>query len=225
MPPRRFSGPLPALALRAFALRARALLLGLASATLCACGVLHPASVPPSVPVLVPVPPPPVAAVPPPAPPDLSTPADRAARQLLAAGERLRALPPADLAAEITRLEAARTGSNPSPDTVLALALALAQQHNPGDLVYARELLEPLAESVTAELAPWRGLARLLAGQIAEQRRLEDQIERLAGQRRDTQRSIQQLTEKLEALKAIERSMISRSAGPGSESGALPRQP
>jgi hypothetical protein len=62
-------------------------------------------------------------------------------------------------------------------------------------------------------MRPWQPLARLLAGAIDEQRRLEDLLDQQAAQRRDTQRAIQQLTEKLEALKAIERSMNTRSTG------------
>jgi hypothetical protein len=47
----------------------------------------------------------------------------------------------------------------------------------------------------------------------------------MTAQRRDTQRAIQQLTEKLEALKAIERSMTGHPSaasppGPGSAPGA-----
>jgi hypothetical protein len=48
---------------------------------------------------------------------------------------------------------------------------------------------------------------------MAEQRRLEDQLEKGAAQRRDQQRTLQQLNEKLEALKAIERSMTARPPG------------
>ena len=55
-------------------------------------------------------------------------------------------------------------------------------------------------------------MARLLAARIAEQHRLDDQMERQTTQLREAQRTIQQLTEKLEALKAIERSMIKRPA-------------
>ena len=57
------------------------------------------------------------------------------------------------------------------------------------------------------EAAAWAPWARLLAGRAAEQRRLEEQFDRLAQQLRDSQRRIDQLSEKLEALKAIERSL------------------
>ena len=50
----------------------------------------------------------------------------------------------ADLANEITRLGAALSPSDSAapPDTVLDLSLALAQQHNAGDLARAAGLLE-----------------------------------------------------------------------------------
>jgi hypothetical protein len=130
---------------------------------------------------------------------------------------------PGDLASEVARLGAALspTDSAAPPDVVLDLSLALAQQHNPGDLARAAGLLEPLTLGPRPDLLPWQTLAQLLAGRIAEQRRLDDLVERQATQLRDTQHTIQQLTEKLEALKAIERSMIKRTGpGTGSEPAA-----
>ncbi len=159
-------------------------------------------------------------------------PADLAARHLLAYDERLRQMSAGEVAAEVNRLGAQVTSTDPpaSADVVLALALALAQQHNPGDLARAATLLEPLVQDASPEPRPWQALARLLAGRIAEERRLEDELERQAAQRRDTQRTILQLTEKLEALKAIERSMTSRPGGAappaaGTEAPAQPRTP
>jgi cell division septum initiation protein DivIVA len=59
----------------------------------------------------------------------------------------------------------------------------------------------------------------------ADQRRLEDQVERQAQQmrdnQRDNQRRVDQLNEKLEALKAIERSIGSRTP-PASAPGEKP---
>jgi len=198
---------MPAEALRSFALSAAALLL---------LGACTTAPAPPAAP---PAPPPaPVAPAPAPViskPLDLALPSDQAARQLLAYDEKLRALAAAELSAEITRLsyELSTTSPLAPPDLILQLSLALAYQHNPGDLARAGTLLEAVTLSDARELLPWQPLAHLLAGAILEQRRLEDQLERQNTQLRDAQRSIQQLTEKLEALKAIERSMIRRPAG------------
>jgi len=197
----------------------RALPAVLAAALLCgACGLFAgpppPPVRPPPAPAPAPAPPPPPVAV---APEDLAAPADKAARRLLAYHEKLRLLSPADLAAEIARMDAilAPGVTTSPPDTLLDLSLALSLQHNPGDLARAASLLEPLAGDAAPELIPWQSIARLLAGRIAEQRRLEEAAEHQASQLRDTQRTMQQLTEKLEALKAIERSMIKRPAGPG----------
>jgi hypothetical protein len=191
----------------------------LLAALLCsACGMLgapppppppRPAPAPPP----LPAPPPPVAV----APADLATAADKATRRLLAYDEHVRSLAPPDLSAEIARLDAtlAPGVTTSPPDILLDLSLALALQHNPGDLARGASLLEPLTQAVTPELKPWQPIAGLLAGWIGEQRRQEEQAERQAAQLRETQRTMQQLTEKLEALKAIERSMIKRPAGPG----------
>jgi hypothetical protein len=187
-------------------------------------------------------PPAPAAAAPEPAPPPPPTPvsspvakpqpdavnaADRAARRLLACHERLRQMSPTDVAAEVNRLSGVVSSADApaTPDDVLALALALVQEHNAGDLARASSLLEPLAQDSSAVPQPWQPLARLLLARISEQRRLEEQLDKMTAQRRDTQRAIQQLTEKLEALKAIERSMTAHPAAaspaaPGSAPGA-----
>jgi len=197
----------------------------LAVAVLCsACSVFE--SAPPPAPPPAPVPVTAVVPAPPPVlpPPDPARPGDLVTRRLLAYHEQLRLMAPAELASEITRLgaELSPTDSASPPDVVLDLSLALAQQHNAGDLARAAGLLEPISQAARPDLLAWQPLARLIADRIAEQRRLDDIVDRQSSQLRDTQRTIQQLTEKLEALKAIERSMIKRSGpGAGGES-ALP---
>ena len=62
---------------------------------------------------------------------------------------------------------------------------------------------------LTELLAP---LVQLLSSQYAELRRQEESIDKLNGQLRDAQRRIEQLNEKLEALKNIERSLSVRPA-------------
>lgn len=180
------------------------------------------------------------AAVPPPAPPvpAASTPAsspspatasasraelaDAAARRLLAYQEQLRQLPAAELGAELARQNAALAASGNGPAAALELSLVLAQTRNPADTQRALALLDPIARTPMPEQQPWQGLARLLLVRLAEQRRLEELLERQAGQLRESQRNVQQLNEKLEALKAIERSLNSRPAAPAA-SAAQPR--
>jgi hypothetical protein len=190
----------------------------LASCTLAlaACVPFHnPAPPPPAVPAAAPAP----APAPPPPPPVVviqqPDPADAAARRFLAYHEQIRQMSPNDLASEINRLNGvvSATATAAPADVVLELALALSQQHNGGDVARAVALLEPLTKSSAPELQPWQGLARLLLGRVLEQRRLEDLLEKQNQQRREQQRNLQQLNEKLEALKAIERSMTTRPAG------------
>ena len=97
---------------------------------------------------------------------------------------------------------------------LLEQALLLAQGRSPADTARALALLETLARSPSPEQQPWQPLARLLIARIGEQRRLEDQLERQAAQLRDSQKTVQQLNEKLEALKAIERSLTQRATPP-----------
>lgn len=156
------------------------------------------------------------AALPVPAPPPQT---DSAARDLLAFHDRVRQLPPQDLAPEIARLNEAP----PGPRTTLQLVLLLGQTRNNGDLARALALLEPLLRSTAPEAAPWQPLARFLASRYAEQRRMEEQLERQSQQARENQRKLEQLNEKLEALKAIERSLTTRPPAGGAASAPIPK--
>lgn len=172
-----------------------------------------PAPSPPEVsvvPVYVPAPPPPVAL--PPAP----DPADAAARRLLAFHERLRTMGTPELAREYLRLSEAA-----GPPESLELALLLAQRRANGDLARAVTLLEPLLRDDAA--GPWAAPSRLLHARLAEQRRLEEQVERQGQQLRDQQRRIEQLASQLEALRAIERSLTTRPPAPAVPGAAAPR--
>lgn len=184
--------------------------LGVALASALVCTLAACTSVPP--PVDAPAPPvqatapAPVAvpAAPLPAPPPVPDPtalADAAARRLLAFHERLREGGVAGMAREQARL-----GDTPDqPASTLELALLLAQRQQPGDVARALALLEPLTRATAP--APWQAPARLLHTRLAEQRRLEEQIEKQAAQLREQQRRLEQLAAQLEALKAIERSL------------------
>ena len=97
-----------------------------------------------------------------------------------------------------------------APAATLELALALSQTRNPADTGRALALLDPIAKSPSPEQQPWQGLARLLQMRLGEQRRLEEQLDRQGKELRESQRNVQQLNEKLEALKAIERSLNNR---------------
>ena len=179
-----------------------------------------PAGVSEAVPPAVPAPTEPPASAPaqPPAPPTPPPQTDAALRDLLAFNDRARQLSPQDLAAEMARLN----DEPPGPRSTLQLALLLGQTRSNGDIARALALLEPLLRSTAPEAAPWQPLARLLASRFAEQRRLEEQIERQNQQARDNQRKLEQLNDKLEALKAIERNLTTRPAATGAASVPVP---
>ena len=193
--------------------------LALASALLCAlagCVNLPPAPSavptpePAPAPVLAPVAPPPAPPPAPPSSPDPAALADAAARRLLAFHERLRESGPAEMAREQARL-----GEGPEqPAAALELALLLAQRQQPGDLARALALVEPLTRASAP--APWQAPARLLLARLADQRRLEEQLERQGTQLREQQRRLEQLAAQLEALKAIERSLTNARPTPPS---------
>lgn len=174
---------------------------------------------------------PPAPPPPPPAPPTTVyvptptlEPVDVAARHLLSYQERLTQLSPGDLTQEVARLG----DGSASPQATMDLALALGQTRAPGDLVRAQGLLDQVLRNAAAQ--PWHQFARLLQTRYAEQRRAEEQTERLNQQlrdaQRDNQRKLDQLNEKLEALKAIERSLNNRPppgpASPAPTPGAKP---
>ena len=163
-----------------------------------------------------PPPPPPVVVAPPPVKCDPPLEArDLAARHLLATEDRLSALNTADLTAEASRpLEGA------SLEQQVDQALAMSMTHNPGDLARAQGVLDQVLHNNTPQADPWRSLARLLAYRLGEQKRAEDAVERGAQQlrdaQRDNQRKLDDANAKLEALKAIERSLNTRQAPPAS---------
>ena len=169
--------------------------------------------------------PPPAPAPAPPAPPP---PADTAARRLLAWQDRLRDLGAADIAREAQRLELAvrQPDGAEAAAATLELALLLGQTRHNGDLARALALADSLARNDSAPT--WQALARLLQARLAEQRRLEEQLDRQAQQLRDQQRRLDQLSSQLEALKAIERSLNTRppaqsqAPGPGTATGRNP---
>jgi hypothetical protein len=139
-----------------------------------------------------------------------------AVKFLLAYAERLRTLKPAELATEI----AALGEPGPQPMAQMQLALALMHSHQPVDTARALGLFQRVVAQEQPGALPYKPLARLLAAQLLDQRKLEESVERQSQQLREQQRRIEQLTERLEAMRAIERSLNTR---PGSPSGTRNR--
>ncbi|MGE0096780.1 MAG: hypothetical protein AB7S86_00385 [Hydrogenophaga sp.] len=125
---------------------------------------------------------------------------------LLTYAERVRVLNPADLAAEIVVL------GDPGnvPLRQMQLALALMHTHQPADTARALGLVQRVVGHPGPESVQLKPLARLMAERLAEMRKLEESNERQAQQLRESQRRIEQLSDRLEAMRAIERSLNSR---------------
>lgn len=193
-----------------------------ACSCLCACLAVAAAvtacAAPPAVPqvVQIVVEPPPAPPAPAPAPLPASAPE---AAEVLAYADRVRALAPNDLAQEVARL-----GEPPeAPVQALQQAVALAQTRVPANTARAQSLVQRVLAQTGPQAQALQPLARLLAAQIGQQveaRRLEEQVERQNQQLRDSQRRIDVLNDRLEAVRAIERSLPSRPAASAPANGA-----
>ncbi|WP_295541635.1 hypothetical protein [uncultured Pseudacidovorax sp.] len=122
--------------------------------------------------------------------------------RVLAYADRVRGLQTSDAVAEIARLG----DPGESAPLQMQLALALAQTRNPADLARATALMQRVAASTQADSQPLQALARVLAARYLEQRRVEDDRDRQVAQLKEAQRRIDHLNDRIEALRAIERS-------------------
>jgi hypothetical protein len=138
---------------------------------------------------------------------------------LLTYSERLRQLNANDLAAEI----AVQGEPGNAPLRQMQLALALMQIPQAVDTARALGLVQRVVASASPEATPLKPFARLLVHRLLEQRKLEDNLERQAQQLRENQRRIDQLSERLEAMRAIERSLTTRP--PAAPNGTRPTPP
>ena len=151
------------------------------------------------------------AAVPPPILPAAPPAPDVVARVLIYA-ERVRTMPPAELNQELGRLAA--PGEANLPASLVQLSLVLSQLRQLPELIRGQELLARVLANAGPDAQLLHPLARLLAFRYGEQRRLEDQLEKERQQTREVQRKLDQTNERLEALKAIERSLTTRPPAP-----------
>lgn len=217
--------PVPARLLPAAALALAALLAGCATGT-------GPHAPPPAPAVVVPPPPPAQqpaaddkepedAAQHPPASDAAATPRPPQIKLLLVYSDQVAALQPPALAAEIARLTPRQ---DEATQQQLELALALGQTRLPADTARALGLVQrALAQKDNPPLV--QSFARLLENRYLQQRRLEDQVDRQNQQLRDAQRRNDQLNERLEAMRAIERSLNARPGGPTNGKPAAPPAP
>ena len=131
--------------------------------------------------------------------------ANEAIIHMLAYADRTRRMQATELSQEVIRL-----GDTASPTEQMQLALVLSQLHQLPDLLHAQELLGRVLANAGTEAQALHPLASLLAARLGEQRRLEDLLEKQTQQTREVQRRLDQTNERLEALKAIERSLTNR---------------
>ena len=146
-----------------------------------------------------------------PAPP-VVLPAPDAVARVLTYSERVRTMPTVELNQELSRLIAPSEAN--APASQVQLSLVLSQLRQLPELIKAQELLARVLANASLDAQPLHPLARLLAFRYGEQRRLEDQLEKERQQTREVQRKLDQTTERLEALKAIERSLTTRPPPP-----------
>lgn len=137
----------------------------------------------------------------------LATPPQDLLRDTLAYANQTLDASTTELAREIARLSEPDAAD---PSRNLRLALLLAQTRQPADTARALGLVQhTLADASAQEL---HALARLLEARLTQQRRLEEQLDRQSQQLRDVQRRNDQLAERLDAVRAIERSLHTRPA-------------
>lgn len=121
---------------------------------------------------------------------------------MLAYAEKVRGMSSNELNGELARLG----DPGNSVTAQMQVALALSQTRAPVDLARALGLLQRVAANPSPDAKALQPLARTLAARYMEQRRVEDDRDRQVAQLRDAQRRIDQLNERMEALRAIERS-------------------
>lgn len=131
--------------------------------------------------------------------------------QVLARSDQTLRMTPAELTKEIARLS---ESEDASADTPLLLATALAQTRQPVDTARALGLVQRVLANNAPTAQALHPLARWMESRLLQQRRLEDLLERQTQQLRDAQRRNDQLNERLEAVRAIERSLTTRPAPP-----------
>ncbi|OBV39583.1 hypothetical protein [Janthinobacterium psychrotolerans] len=141
-------------------------------------------------------------------PPRIVVVADPKLTELLAYQASLRLMTPSELVK--AQLELAR--ADHAPHNTIRRAMLQATLRTPGDLARAQTLLDAITQASSDEAKLLAPLAQVLSGQYADLRRQDEVVEKLNGQLREAQRRNDQLNEKLEALKNIERSLSVRPA-------------
>lgn len=122
---------------------------------------------------------------------------------LLAYHQSLRRLSQQELGRELQALNARQGGA------MLAMqkALVLGLTRDSTDLARAQVQLGTVLNANDSDAVALKPLAQLLVSNYAEMRRLSESADKANQQSKDNQRKLDQLSEKLEALKNIERTL------------------
>jgi hypothetical protein len=123
--------------------------------------------------------------------------------ELLAYNAQLRKMSPAELGRELSRVN----GYPASPSNTVRRAMVLSLTRDAIDLAKAEAQLWNVMADNSVEAEKLKPLVQLLVGQCADLRRLADSAEKSAVQFKEAQRKVDQLNDKLEALKNIERTL------------------
>src|SRR5450830_972749 len=122
---------------------------------------------------------------------------------LLAYHQSLRRLSQQELGRELQALNARQGGA------MLAMqkAMVLGLTRDANDLARAQAQLGTVLNANDSDAVALKPLAQLLVSNYAEMRRLSESADKASQQSRENQRRLDQLSEKLEALKNIERTL------------------
>ena len=123
---------------------------------------------------------------------------------LLTYHQSLRRLSSQELGRELQALNARQSGG-----AMLAMqkAMVLGLTHDANDLARAQVQLGTVLNATDSDAAALKPLAQLLVSNYAEMRRLSESADKAGQQAKENQRRLDQLNEKLEALKNIERTL------------------
>ncbi|HZG20183.1 MAG TPA: hypothetical protein VE092_09225 [Herbaspirillum sp.] len=123
--------------------------------------------------------------------------------ELLAYNAQLRKMSPTELGRELQRLNSYPAG----PATTVRRAMALSLTRDGIDLAKAEAQLWNVMADRSVEAEKLKPLAQLLVGHYSDLRRVADSAEKSSVQLKEAQRKVDQLNDKLEALKNIERTL------------------
>ncbi|WP_288393473.1 hypothetical protein [uncultured Herbaspirillum sp.] len=123
--------------------------------------------------------------------------------ELLAYNAQLRKMTPAELGRELQRINTYPAG----PATNVRRAMALSLTRDAIDLAKAEAQLWNVMADRSVEAEKLKPLVQLLVGHYSDLRRVADSAEKSSVQLKEAQRKVDQLNDKLEALKNIERTL------------------